>query len=61
MIRIFKRLILQHFCLVSVNLGMDNTFEFNWIYGKDYHNKTINHETHESIKLLLSLDENINK
>ena len=44
---------------MSVNLGMDNTFEFSWIYGKDYKNATMRNETHNSIKCLISSDETI--
>ena len=35
---------------------MDNTFEFNWIYGQDYQNVTLSNETH-LIQLYLNVEE----
>ena len=35
----------QRFALNTVNLGMDYTFQFNWIYGNDFRNKSISTST----------------
>ena len=35
----------QRFGLHLVNSAMDYTLEFDWIYGKDYHNESITNDT----------------